>query len=154
MAGGPTRGERQAQDGVELWLEVLLVVALLGVLVLSVRRLQLLRRGTTMVVLRRLPVAEGRGWRHGTLRYDEDQLEFCRVSSLRLGPDLRVARQRLTVHDRRGATPAERDSVPVDATVLRFDDGGREAEVALSGGALTAFLSWVESSPPARRRRR
>lgn len=134
-------------------LDALVVVALLGVLVLVLRRLQLLRRGATMVVLRALPAPEGRGWRHGTLRYLEDGVEFYRVASLRLGPDLRVARHRLTVHDRRSARPAERESVPVGSTVLLIADDSSELEVALAGGALTAFLSWVESSPPTRRRR-
>lgn len=131
----------------------LLAVAVVGGVVVVLRRVQLLRRGGSMVVLRGLPAPEGRGWRHGVLRYDEETLDFYRVSSLRLGPDRRVARRRLTVSDRRRARPAERDTVPPGSTVLLLDDGRGEVELALGGGSLTAFLAWVESSPPSRRDR-
>lgn len=134
-------------------LEVLLVVVVVVGVVLVARRVHLLRRGGSIVVLRGLPAPEGRGWRHGVLRYDEEALEFYRVASVRLGPDRRVARRRLTVADRRRARPAERDTVPPGSTVLLLDDGRGEVELALAGGSLTAFLAWVESSPPSRRDR-
>ena len=135
-------------------LEALLVAVAVAVGVLVVFRLQLLRRGGTPVVVRFLPAADGRGWRHAVLRYGESSLELYRIVSVRPGPDRRVSRRRLVVADRRRAHPAERESVPPGSTVLRLDDGRGETEVALSGGELTAFLSWLESSPPRRQARR
>ena len=129
------------------------MVLALAVIVVGVRRLQLLRGAGTRVVLRSLPADEGRGWRHGVLCYRQDRLDFYRVSSIRLGADRRLNRRGLEVSARRTAVSSERDAVPAGATVLRLDDGTRELEVALGGGALTALLSWLESSPPARRRR-
>lgn len=133
---------------------IIVVLALLVVLALiSGHRVQLLRRGGTPVVLRGLPSVPGKGWRHGVVRYREDYLVFFRVSSLRSGPDRRVQRRSLVVLDRRNPDASERDVVPVGATVIRFRDDGGESEVALGSGALTAFLSWVESSPPGRAQR-
>ena len=137
--------------------ELVAIIVLLALLVLSIvvsgRRLQLLRRGGTPVVVRSLPAAPGRGWRHGVMRYREECLVFFRISSLRLGPDRRIHRRSVVVLGRRRAQPSERDVVPVGATVVHFRDHGGESEVALGPGALTAFLSWVESSPPGRAER-
>lgn len=137
--------------------EMAALVALLGLLLLTVlfaaRRVQLLRGGGTQAVLRPLPAADERGWRNGVLRYGEEELVFFRVSSLRVGADRRVARRSLVVVSRRALSPAERDLVLPDATVLQLRDDAGEMELALSDGALTAFLSWVESSPPGRAQR-
>ncbi|MDQ2723230.1 MAG: DUF2550 domain-containing protein [Actinomycetota bacterium] len=133
---------------------LLVLVVLLAVLVaIGIRRVQLLRRGGTQVVLRRLPAPPGRGWRHGVVRYREEYLVFFRVSSLRSGADRSVPRRSLVVLERRQPEASERELVPARATVIRFRDEAGEAEVALDAGALTAFLSWVESSPPGRAER-
>lgn len=136
---------------------LLLVMALVGVCVavlLVLRRVQLMRRVGTEVVMRALPSVTGRGWRHGVLRYREDQLQFFRIASLRTGPDRVVPRRTLELLDRRAPDRSELDVLPAGATVLRICAGRSESEIALDGGALTAFLSWVESSPPDRARRR
>jgi hypothetical protein len=138
---------------VEMVATIVLLALLVALMLISGRRVQLLRRGGTPVVLRALPSVPGKGWRHGVLRYREDYLVFFRVSSLRSGPDRRVQRRSLVVLDRRNPDASERDVVPVGATVIRFRDDGGESEVALGSGALTAFLSWVESSPPGRAQR-
>ncbi len=137
--------------------EMVALVALLALLVLLVlfvaHRVQLLRGSGTQVVLRGLPAAPGRSWRHGVVQYREDELVFLRISSLRPGPDRRIQRSSIEVLDRRPAEPSERDVVPVGATVIRFRDDAAESEIALADGALTAFLSWIESSPPGRAQR-
>ncbi len=138
---------------VETVATIVLLALLVALVLISGRRVQLLRRGGTPVVLRGLPSVPGKGWRHGVLRYREDYLVFFRVSSLRAGPDRRVQRRSLVVLDRRAPDVSERDVVPVGATVIRFRDDVGESEVALGPGALTAFLSWMESSPPGRAQR-
>ena len=133
--------------------EIVLLLLLVLAASLAVYRVHLLRQRGTEVVLRSLPAAAGRGWRHGVLRYSDAELLFFRVSSLRPGPDRSISRSALVVLDRRGPQPPERDVVPPGSSVLRFEAGGNEIEVALDEGGLTAFLSWVESSPPGRSRR-
>lgn len=134
--------------------EVLLLAVALFAVLLAIRRVQLLRRVGTEVVMRSLPSDTGRGWRHGVLRYREDQLQFFRVASLRPGPDRVIPRRTLELLDRRTPNTSELDVLPAGSTVLRVGVGRCESEIALGGGALTAFLSWVESSPPDRAHRR
>jgi len=133
--------------------EAVLFAVLVLAASLAGRRVQLLlRRGGTEVVLRELPAEPGRGWRHGVLRYREVELLFFRVASLRAGHDRKIPRRTLVVLGRRPPDVTELGVVPPGSTVLRFAVDGAESEMALSGGALTAFLSWVESSPPGRSR--
>lgn len=137
----------------------MVLAALLALLVLitvavAVRRLRLLRGGGAEVVLRQLPAPAGRGWRHGVVRYDEDELVFYRVASLRPGADRRVRRRTLSVLERRSPEASEQDVVPPGATVLRLSDERGVSEIALAGGTLTGFLAWMESSPPDRAERR
>jgi hypothetical protein len=134
--------------------EVLLLAVASLVASFVVHRVQLLRRGGTEVVLRTLPSGTGAGWRHGVLRYREDEAVFFRVASVRPGSDRTVPRRTLELLDRRTPDGSELDVLPAGCTVVRFRVGGEESEIALDGGALTAFLSWVESSPPNRARRR
>ena len=134
--------------------QVLLLVVVLLVVSFSVHRVQLLRRGGTEVVLRSLPSTTGSGWRHGVLRYREDEVLFLRVASVRPGADRVIPRRTLELLDRRGPDRSELDVLPVGCTVLHLGVAGAESEIALVGGALTAFLSWVESRPPNRARRR
>lgn len=134
--------------------EIVLLVCLGLVGTLAGRRLQLLRRGGTEVALRVLPARPGRGWHHGVLRYRDRGMYFYRVSSLRPGTDLRVDRRSVTVVGRRPADEGELDLVPAGATVLHLRSVDVELELALVGGALTAFLAWIESSPPGRSRSR
>ncbi|MGZ4554431.1 MAG: DUF2550 domain-containing protein [Mycobacteriaceae bacterium] len=137
--------------------ETVALIALFSLLVLlalfAAHRVQLLRRGGTHVVFRELPAAPGKGWRHGVVRYREEDLVFFRVSSLRPGPDRGVLRKSLVVLGRRQADVSERDVVPPGATVIHLRDDTTESEIALGGGALTALMSWIESCPPGRTQR-
>ncbi|WP_127783770.1 DUF2550 domain-containing protein [Rhodococcus sp. X156] len=126
---------------------------LVAVLLFAGHRVQLLRRGGTQIVARALPAGRGKGWRHGVMRYQEEDLVLFRVSSLRPGPDRRLQRCGIEVLGRRDADASEGDVVPTGTVVLHVTDGEQETELALTGGQLTAFLSWVESSPPGRARR-
>lgn len=53
---------------------VLIVFGVLAVLLAVWRFLTLRSRGTT-ILLRRLPASGVHGWRHGTIRYNGDDLE-------------------------------------------------------------------------------
>lgn len=117
-------------------------------------RFAVLRRGGTSAIVRELPAAAGIGWRHGVIRYSENWLWFYRLSSVRIGPDLHVQRQGVEVVGRRGPKDTEYDIMTDEISILELRDGDRRYELAFDLGALTAFLSWVESRPSVRSKRR
>lgn len=134
---------------------LIILVVLLAVLVAAfLYRLVILRRGGTAALLRVLPSPGDSGWRHGIIRYGESSFVFFKLSSLRPGPDSRVDRQGIEVESRRSPSGTEFDIMSDDIVVLRLRDGASNYEIALDSGALTAFLSWVESRPDGRARRR
>ena len=137
--------------------DALFVVLLLGVLMLGFRLLKM-RQGGTAAILRDGPAVGGHGWRHGVVRYRGDEARFYRLSSVRLWPDRRLSRCGLEVVGRRPPRGDESDIMTEETVVLELQestsDRSRSYEMALDRGALTAFLSWVESSPSPRSRRR
>ncbi|BBY62399.1 hypothetical protein MHEL_06420 [Mycolicibacterium helvum] len=138
------------------------MAALVGVLLLAVGalsyRLWKLRQGGTAAILRDIPAVGGHGWRHGVIRYRGDEARYYRLSSLRWWPDRRLSRRGLEVISRRAPRGDEFDIMSDAIVVLELHDTTvdrwRGYEMALDRGALTAFLSWVESSPSPRARRR
>jgi hypothetical protein len=134
----------------------LIVVLLLLVAALSFR-LWKLGQGGTPAILRDAPAVGGHGWRHGVIRYRGDEARFYRLSSLRLWPDRRLSRRGLEIMSRRPPRGDEFDIMTEEIVVLDLSDtsGGQQLgyELALDRGALTAFLSWVESRPSPRARR-
>jgi hypothetical protein len=135
----------------------LIAVLLLIVLALTIR-LWNLGQGGMAAILRDIPAVGGHGWRHGVLRYRGDEARFYRLSSLRLWPDRRLGRRGLEVLARRAPRGDEFDLMTEETVVLELLDATADAprgyELALDRGALTAFLSWVESRPSPRSRRR
>ncbi|MET4613202.1 hypothetical protein ABIC28_004203 [Rhodococcus sp. PvR044] len=127
-----------------------LVVLLAALVAAFVYRLGVLRRGGTAAIVRTTPAGVGQGWRHGVIRYGEEDLVFYKLSSLRPGPDSRISRQGIEVGDRRGPRDTEFDIMTDEIVILSVQDGDHGYEVALDSGALTAFLSWVESRPSGR----
>jgi len=134
---------------------LIILVVLLAVLVAAfLYRLLVLRRGGTAALLRVLPSPGDSGWRHGIIRYGESTFVFFKLSSLRPGPDSRIDRQGVEVESRRSPSGTEFDIMSDDIVVVKVNDGSSSYEIALDSGALTAFLSWVESRPDGRARRR
>jgi hypothetical protein len=141
---------------------MMFMVALVTVLLLAVAalsyRLWKLRQGGTAAILRDIPAVGGHGWRHGVIRYRGDEARYYRLSSLRWWPDRRLSRRGLEVISRRAPRGDEFDIMTDAIVVLELHDTTvdrwRGYEIALDRGALTAFLSWVESSPSPRARRR
>ena len=133
------------------------VFVALAALVLGYR-LWKMRQGGTPAILRDVPAVGGHGWRHGVVRYRGDEARFYRLSSIRLWPDRRLGRRGVEVVGRRAPRGDEFDIMSDDIVVLELldtsADGERGYEMALDRGALTAFLSWVESKPSPRARRR
>ncbi|MGK2854485.1 MAG: DUF2550 domain-containing protein, partial [Microbacteriaceae bacterium] len=141
-----------------LFMAALVGVLLLAVIALGYRLWKLRQVGGTAAILRDYPAEGGHGWRHGVLRYRGGEAEFYRLSSMRWWPDRRLSRRGLEVVSRRSPRGDEFDIMTEEIVILELHDGsperGRGYEVALDRGALTAFTSWVESSPSPRARRR
>src|SRR5246127_5020268 len=138
------------------------MVALVAVLLLAVTaltyRLWKLRQGGTVAILRDIPAVGGHGWRHGVIRYRGGEAGFYRLSSLRLWPDRRLSRHGIEIVARRAPRGDEFDIMTDEIVVLELRDTTQDRrsgyEIALDQGALTAFLSWLESRPSPRARRR
>ncbi|BBY96567.1 DUF2550 domain-containing protein [Mycolicibacterium fallax] len=141
---------------------MIVMVVLICVLALTALaqsyKLWSLRQGGTAAILRDVPAAGGAGWRHGVIRYRGGEAVFYRLSSIRWWPDRRLSRRGLDLLDRRGPRGDEYDIMTDEIVILELrdngDDRGRGYELALDRGALTAFLSWLESRPSPRARRR
>jgi hypothetical protein len=136
---------------------VLLAVLLLAVVALSYR-LWKLRQGGTAAIMRDIPAVGGHGWRHGVVRYRGGDARFYRLSSVRLWPDRRLSRRGAEIVSRRSPRGDEFDIMTGEMIVLELRDTTQDRrwgyEIALDRGALTAFLSWLESRPSPRARRR
>src|ERR1700722_7758758 len=136
---------------------VLVIVLGLAVLALSYRLLKL-RQGGTAGVIRGIPAVGGHGWRHGVIRYRGGEAAFYRLSSLRLWPDRRLSRRGVEIVARRAPRGGGFDIMTDKNVVIELrdttQDGRSGYELALDHGALTAFLSWQESRPSPRARRR
>ena len=61
-----------------LFMDALLVVLLVAVLVLGYR-LWKMRQGGTAAILRDTPAVGGHGWRHGVMRYRDEEASFYRL---------------------------------------------------------------------------
>jgi hypothetical protein len=136
------------------------LVIVLGAAVLALSyRLWKLRSGGTAGIMRDMPAVGGHGWRHGVIRYRGGEAAFYRLSSLRLWPDRRLSRRGVEIVARRAPRGDEFDIMTDENVVLELRDSTQEHrrsgyEIALDQGALTAFLSWLESRPSPRARRR
>ena len=138
---------------------MVVLVVLLGAAVVALSyRLLKLRQGGTAGIMRDIPAVGGHGWRHGVIRYRGGEAAFYRLSSLRLWPDRLLSRRGVEIVTRRPPRGDEFDIMSHEIVVLELRDTTQDRtaghEIALDKGALTAFLSWLESRPSPRARRR
>jgi hypothetical protein len=137
---------------------VVLIAVLLGAVVALSCRLWKLRQGGTAAIMRDIPAVGGHGWRHGVIRYRGGEAAFYQLSSVRLWPDRRLGRRGVEIVSRRSPRGDEFDIMTDEIVVLELRDTTQDRrwgfEIALDRGARTAFLSWLESRPSPRARRR
>ncbi|ANN15543.1 hypothetical protein SD37_07645 [Amycolatopsis orientalis] len=118
----------------------------------SLRWVRMRRGGGVSVALRWRPDEARSSWHLGLGRYEGEQFVWFRVWSLRTGPDRVFERVSMEIADRRDPSGTEAYAVPEGSIVLRCESATQEAiEIAMGPGALTGFLSWLESAPPGRR---
>ncbi len=112
---------------------------LLGAAALSIRRGAIRRPGGAVTCsLRR-----DQRWHSGVAAYRTDQLAWFPAIGFGLRPDLTVARQSMRLVERRLTGP----DVPAGTTVARFEAGADTLLLAMSPGALTGLLAWIEAAP-------
>lgn len=131
---------------------VLIVFAVLAVLLAIWRFLTLRSRGTT-ILLRSLPASGVHGWRHGTVRYDGDDLEYFKLRSLSPKANHVFTRQRLEFHEPRQMTAAEAAFMPEGMSIATLCEEGKHYEIALDLHSLMALTAWIESAPHERKER-
>lgn len=135
------------------------LIAVLGLAVLALSyRLWKLGQGGTAAIMRDIPAVGGHGWRHGVIRYRGGEAAFYRLRSVRPWPDRRISRRGTEIISRRSPRGDEFDIMSEQIVVVELRDASQDRrgsyEIALDRGALTAFLSWLESRPSPRARRR
>lgn len=132
---------------------VIAVLVLLAVASVVALRFYSLRVAGVPIILRYLPAQEEHGWRHGTLRYDDHELKYYRLSSVRLGPSWTLPRSETEIVGRRAPHGTELDVIDPDMVIVHAVTPGGETELAFARDGLTAFQSWLESRPSPRRQR-
>ena len=128
-----------------------LVVALLLLPVagLVVRRRWLSQQGWVFDCSLRLDfTSPGSGWMLGVARLAGERFEWYRVFSLSLRPRVTFSRASAQVTSTRQADSVEAVSLYDQGRIAALEDASRRAEIALAPGDMTAFLSWMEASPP------
>lgn len=131
---------------------VLVVIAVLAVLLAVWRFLTLRSRGQT-ILLRRLPASGVHGWRHGTIRYNGDDLEYFKLRSISPMADRVFNRQHLEFHEPRTVSPDEAQFMSRDLSIATLGHEGALYEIALDQHGLMALTAWVESAPDIRHER-
>ncbi|ADG77888.1 hypothetical protein TPAU25S_01619 [Tsukamurella paurometabola] len=130
-----------------------LILVLLAVGAVLALRLYSLRVAGVPIILRYLPAEPEQGWRHGTLRYDDHELKYYRLSSIRLGPSWTLPRGETEIVGRRAPSGTELDVIDPDMVIVHAVTPDGETELAFARDGLTAFQSWLESRPSPRRNR-
>lgn len=124
---------------------LLLLLVLVLVVGFVVRRSLLLRGVGAMEIWIKLTP---RRWSLGVGWFGGDELSWYRVFSLSPRPARVLARSDLEVIERR--QPSERDAIvlPPGTMILDCQTSRRVEHVAMSAGAVTGLLSWLQSQPP------
>jgi hypothetical protein len=128
---------------------VVLAIAVLGLVLLAVRRRVLLRPAGAIDMSMRTRFGRiGGGWALGVGRYAGDDLVWYRLFALSVKPSRTMSRAELEVLGRRLPTGAESWAVQAGAVIVECRDEHGPVQLAMSAGAVTGFLSWLESAPP------
>ena len=124
------------------------VVALCLVLLALRRRVLLRPAGAIDMSMRTRFGRIGGGWALGVGRYAGDDLAWYRLFALTPKPSRILSRRELKVIGHRRPTGAESWAVQAGAVIVECRDDDGPVQLAMSAGAVTGFLSWLESAPP------
>lgn len=129
-------------------------IALLGVaaLLLAAWRFFTLRSKGTAVVLRDLPATVG-DWRHGTLRYNGDDLQFYKLRSLSPSADRVFDRTHAAFNGHRRPQDEDLEVLEGDSIIVQASMVDTEFEFALDSRSAMALIAWIEAAPSSRQER-
>jgi hypothetical protein len=111
------------------------------------RQRYLLRLPGAIALAMQLP-SRGTRWLYGMGRYVGGEMRWYRAIGVGSRPTLVVRRGEVEVVRRRAPMHSERTSLPSGAVVLECQSPQTPFTMALSEGAYTGFVSWLESSAP------
>lgn len=131
-------------QSVEVATVALILVALFGILFLSMRR-RIIAGGQPLVMCA-LRSQAAQPWRLGLLRFGATTLDWFSVA----GPSLRPTRSWPRSGLAFGLTRPTGDQIPglIDPLTILGTSDGRDFELAMGRDALNATRSWIESAPP------
>ena len=133
-------------------LALILALLLAAVAWLVVRRRVLIRRsGAAFDMSVNRSATRHAGWVLGFAIYSGPQLHWYRTFSASLRPRYRFVRGEVEVEGRRAPTGDEVHVLHADHVVVGTSNDLGVGQLAMSAGALTGLLSWLESSPPGQR---
>lgn len=127
----------------------LVIIAVLAVLLAAWRFFTLRSRGT-MVILRHLPQSGVHGWRHGSLRYNGNDLEYFKLRSLSPMADNILHRLSVELLDRREPTSEEAVFMSEGTNIVHIKSKDEEIEMGLDSHGEMAFTAWLEAARDAR----
>lgn len=131
---------------------VLIMIAAL-ILLLAAWRFFTQRARGTVVILRGLPHSGTHGWRHGSIRYNGEEVSYYKLRSLSPGADLILNRKVTELIGRRKPTPEELDFIPAHVHILEILSAEDRFEVGIGGPGEMALTAWIEAAPDRRRER-
>lgn len=118
-------------------------------IVMALRRWLISRKGTTIdLSVTRQSGDDASGWIVGVGRYRGEDLEFFRLFSLWPVPRYTFRRGAVEIVGRRSPSARESRRTHHSFVVAKLQTPTPVSQVALTPGALTALLAWLESSPP------
>ncbi|MDO5033169.1 DUF2550 domain-containing protein [Corynebacterium sp.] len=127
--------------------------ALIVVLALAANRFFTLRERGTAVLLRRLPAKDTYSWRHGTMRYNGEFVEYFKLRSLSPRADRRINRLDIDLEGTRPMDNDEASFMPEGSHIVAFEVNGEKFELASDLHGIMAFGAWVEAAPSKRQER-
>ncbi|MDR7329122.1 DUF2550 domain-containing protein [Corynebacterium guangdongense] len=133
----------------EFLMWVLIGLAAVAVCLAAWRFLRM-RPGGTPVVLRQLPAQGVHGWRHGTLRYNGDDLMYYKLRSLAPSADFVFERSFLDFGGARRADADEQELFAGELIIVTATSRQRSFEFALDRHGAMALIAWIESAPDRR----
>lgn len=131
---------------------VLVTIAVLAALLAAWRFFTQRARGT-IVILRSLPNGGTHGWRHGSIRYSGDEVEYFKLRSLSPTSDLIFNRTVTVLAGRRGLSDDELEFMPGHIHILEVVSRDTSYEIGIGAPGEMALTAWLEAAPAQRRER-